>query len=232
MPRRTIGFIIFAFLVSLGCLRLGVWQLSRLEERRARNAATAARQTRPESDAFVLTGDPDSLRYRPVRAEGRFDYANQFVLSGRPRNGSPGVYLLTPMRSAAGDAVLVSRGWVYAPDGKSIELSRWNEADSGVVHGFVDSFGNATGPIDVVGAMRTIRVADIDSLAARLPYPVRPFLVVQTSDSVERIDRPARLTPPRLDDGPHESYAIQWFAFALIAWGGIGVVTWKSRQAH
>ena len=32
---------------------------------------------------------------------------------------------------------------------------------------------------------------------------------------------PARLGSPALDDGPHVSYAIQWFAFAIISIVGL-----------
>ncbi|MEP7348308.1 MAG: SURF1 family cytochrome oxidase biogenesis protein, partial [Gemmatimonadaceae bacterium] len=70
MPRRTIGFIIFAFAISLGCLRLGVWQLSRLAERRARNALTAERIAKPWASVSDLARADDSRRYRRVRVSG------------------------------------------------------------------------------------------------------------------------------------------------------------------
>jgi cytochrome oxidase assembly protein ShyY1 len=53
--------------------------------------------------------------------------------------------------------------------------------------------------------------------------------MVQTSDSAQRPDRPARLTAPALDNGAHLSYAIQWFAFAIIAWVGVAVVVSRER---
>jgi cytochrome oxidase assembly protein ShyY1 len=42
---------------------------------------------------------------------------------------------------------------------------------------------------------------------------------------------PARLAPPALDDGPHLSYAIQWFSFAVIAIVGAGIVAYRARTA-
>mgnify|MGYP006200356423 CR=1 FL=1 len=50
----------------------------------------------------------------------------------------------------------------------------------------------------------------------RLPYPVFPVVVRQSPDpSLPSL--PRRLEPPALDDGPHLSYAIQWFLFAGMA---------------
>jgi surfeit locus 1 family protein len=228
MPRRTVGFIVFALVVSLGCLRLGVWQLSRLGDRRARNSAIAARIARPIASVTDLARDTGSLRYRPVRIAGRFDYANELMLAGRSRGGSPGAYLLTPLLMAdSTTATLVVRGWVYAPDAKTVHLEQWHEGDSVIIRGFADEFVSATGPVTVPDAPRSLRVADVDSLRARLPYPITSILVVQTSDSMERADHPARLVLPLLDDGPHKTYALQWFVFALVAWVGVGAVVWN-----
>jgi cytochrome oxidase assembly protein ShyY1 len=40
---------------------------------------------------------------------------------------------------------------------------------------------------------------------------------------------PVRLDVPPLDEGPHMSYAFQWFAFATIAVGGTSAFLAKSR---
>jgi cytochrome oxidase assembly protein ShyY1 len=65
-------------------------------------------------------------------------------------------------------------------------------------------------------------------LTRRLPYPVAPFILVQTeaapatasvtpASSNAPAATPARLRLPVLDEGPHLGYAFQWFAFAFIA---------------
>jgi len=231
LPRRTIGFIVFALLVSLGCLRLGVWQLSRLRERRARNAIVEARIAKPPASLEEILRDSAPERYRALSLTGRFDYDNELTIAGRSRSGSPGVHLLTPFRVAGIDtAVLVLRGWVYAADSKSVALDKWHEADSVTINGFVEEFTKAKGPIAVPNVPRSVRVADFDSLRTRFPYPIARFMVAQTSDSAERADHPARLKLPVVDDGPHKAYALQWFAFAVIAWVGTGAVVLKGRR--
>lgn len=232
VPRRTIGFVVFAIAVSLACLRLGVWQLARLKERRAHNAGIAARLAHPAVPFPTLSGAPDSLRYRSTTLAGRFDYSQELILTGRARSGSPGVFLLTPLLRAGTDtAVLVLRGWIYAADGKTVDLAQWHEGDSVALGGFVETYTRATGTASVPNAPRGLRFDDRDSLASRLPYPIAAVLVTQTSDSAQRQDHPARLKLPALDDGPHQSYAIQWFSFAVIAWVGIGAVLMKARKS-
>jgi cytochrome oxidase assembly protein ShyY1 len=45
-----------------------------------------------------------------------------------------------------------------------------------------------------------------------------------------RLGFPRRVDPPGLDEGMHLSYAIQWFAFALIALVVGGVVGWEPNR--
>ena len=53
----------------------------------------------------------------------RYDFANEYALASRTRQGSPGVNIMTPLRIAGTDtAVLVNRGWVYAPDAMTVDL--------------------------------------------------------------------------------------------------------------
>ena len=58
------------------------------------------------------------------------DYAHELIYAVRTRAGSPGVNLLTPIRLANTDTVvLVNRGWVYLPDGGTIDLGKWHDRD-------------------------------------------------------------------------------------------------------
>jgi cytochrome oxidase assembly protein ShyY1 len=55
------------------------------------------------------------------------------------------------------------------------------------------------------------------------------MLLVATEGNPAAAETPVRLEPPVIGDGPHLSYAIQWFAFAAIAVGGAAAVAMKSR---
>jgi surfeit locus 1 family protein len=226
----TIVFAVVALAVSLGCVRLGIWQLSRLAERHARNEAVLSRLHEPPVAPGTLVADTAVARFRRVAFDARPDYEREIVHALRSRSGSPGIHILTPMRIGGGDtAVLVNRGWIYSPDGMTADLSRWREQDSLRVDGFLDPFAAGTGGV-TLPVPRSVRRLDPDSLKSLLPYTLLPFVVIQTGDTTPPLpqDIPVRLTPPPLGDGSHRNYAIQWFAFALV--GVVGAVVWVRRE--
>ena len=44
------------------------------------------------------------------------------------------------------------------------------------------------------------------------------------------LDRPVRVPAPALDEGSHQSYAIQWFSFATVAVVGAAAVVRADRR--
>jgi surfeit locus 1 family protein len=235
VSRRTLVPIIVGLLVAAGCVRLGIWQLDRLAQRRARNAVVAARLDGAPLRLTALPRDTALARYRRVQLAGRYDYAHEIVLAGRSLEGSPGVNLVTPLRVAGSDtAVLVNRGWVYSPDGASAEPARWRESDSldgtGWVVPLAAPLARQAGSPTHAPALRWLDRAEVQR---RTGYPVLPFevrLLEETPATSRRT--PARLPPPPLDDGPHLGYAIQWFSFAVIAIVGAGVLARNERRRH
>ncbi|HKT60761.1 MAG TPA: SURF1 family protein, partial [Gemmatimonadales bacterium] len=207
------------FLASAGFVRLGIWQLSRLHQRRAANIATiAARSAPPVSIGAGSTGT-DTLGEHYVVAEGRYDHAHEILLRGEVLEGAPGVELVTPLLLAeGGPAVLVNRGFLPAPDAVSAVTDGTEEPGAQRVRGLALPLGSAPGEPVEHGGRTTWRRLDIDALRQRLPYAVLPIYILQTPDSsLPRF--PRRIAPPPVDEGPHLSYAIQWFLFAGLAVG-------------
>ena len=225
---RLALFVTLAVALAAGCVRLGFWQVSRLHERRAHNALVRSRLDSAEVDIGALPHD-STARFRRVRVTGRPDYEHQLIWAARIHNGSPGVNFLTPYRIPGRDsAVLVDRGWVYAPDGATVEEARWRDT-AATLTGFVELFPNVKGA-SFSTRPRIISRLSYDVVAKQLPYPVARRYVAMIGDSVMAPDRIARLTLPPLDEGPHFSYAIQWFSFALVALIGAGYVVSRSRE--
>jgi surfeit locus 1 family protein len=225
-------FVLLAVVSAAVFVRLGIWQLHRRGERRALNAVVIARLAEPERDATTLPlGDTAGVRFRRVRVAGTPDYDHELILAARSHNGSPGVNLLTPVRLAGQDtAVLVNRGWVYAPDGATIDERKFRELDS-VFTGFAETYPSAAGG-SYAGKPSVLARLGMEAAARAVPYPLARFYVVALGDSTGAADRPARLTVPPLDEGPHFSYAVQWFSFALIGLAGAGFVVKQSRDAQ
>ena len=232
--RATLAFAVFAIAISLGCIRLGFWQLDRLAERRARNALIIARLREPVVP-FANLRDSGNVRFTRAAASGTYDFSHDFVLTGRSRHGSPGVHVITPMRVSGSDSViLVNRGWVYAPDAMRVNLTPFREDSSATIDGFVEEFTTEPGPVLTPSVEGGVRRLVLDSIATRLPYPVARLILVQQKDSSEAIavsrGTPVRIEPPPLDEGPHRAYAIQWFGFALVGLVGTILVVQRDRM--
>ena len=233
MRPRVVVFIVIAFALASLFVRLGFWQLDRLAWRRALNAEVAQHITAPPVPIESLPRDSAAMRYRRVQVAGTFDFANEIVITQRIRGGSPGVNLLTPLRIPGRDsAYLVNRGWVYSPDGKDVDHAKWREPDSATVVAFAlpapSTIANAVGVV----SPKIMRSLDFDAIQKGLPYPVARVQLVQLGDTSPAGDIPPRLQPPAPSEGPHKSYAVQWFSFATIAIFGAGIFAYNDRNRH
>jgi surfeit locus 1 family protein len=204
-------------LVSAGCARLGIWQLSRLHQRRAINAAIIRARTEPPISLDEPgRRDSASLAYRRTVGTGRYDRSHELVIRGQAYLETPGVYLVTPLRLRESDtAVLVLRGFVPAPDAVRGDTAGLNEPGELRVAGLAEPIGSGGGqPLEVEGRSTWARL-DLPALRHAFPYPILPIALRQTPDSA--LPRyPLRLDAPEVDDGPHLNYAVQWFLFSAM----------------
>ncbi len=112
-PRWLAAHVIVVIVVG-AFIRLGIWQLDRLEERRAQNETVAARMEMPPIGFdSLLAGVPESEReFRRVVVTGIFDVDQEVLIRSRTHNGEAGFHVVTPLVSDTGVTVLVNRGWV------------------------------------------------------------------------------------------------------------------------
>ena len=206
MQRRDVAAAVVAVLVAAVCVRLGIWQLDRLGQRKARSAALTARMALPVLE--VRAGvSADSAQSRRVTARGRYDFAAEKTWPGRSFEGTPGVALITPLRLADGSAVLVDRGWVPSPDAFHVDHSAYRESDSATVTGIARRVPRGRGDVDSAGFL--------------------PFVIELQTPETQGL--PRRWPAPIFDNGPHLSYALQWFSFAVIAIVGTAALLRRRR---
>jgi surfeit locus 1 family protein len=211
VPARSWIPLVLAVIVAVVCVRLGLWQLDRLDQRRERNAVIEAGFKAPPILAESAAASPDSvLRFRRVVASGRWNYGREAAVPGRTRNGSPGVHIVAPMTLSDGSTeILVNRGWVYSPDARSVDLAQWHEGDRGTLVGYVDE------------PPPSLRAANDELYVVALA----------DTNTAQEASHPARLSPPAFnDEGPHLNYAVQWFSFAAIALIGTPLVVLRQRR--
>jgi surfeit locus 1 family protein len=221
--------IVCSVIIAAACVGLGMWQVDRLRERRAANAAALLARMAPEVTLQPGTAMSPTLDNRRVRASGRYDHANEIVIRGRQYRGSPGVEIVSPLLLDSQSAVLVNRGFVPSPDAITVEVDSLREPGEVQVEGIALVIPPGGGAPLERGGVTTWARLDREQLRARLPYAIAPVYIRQLPDTA--LPRfPRRLDPPPLDDGPHLSYAIQWFAFAALALVFGAVVVRQKRE--
>jgi surfeit locus 1 family protein len=226
--------------------RLGVWQLDRLSQRRASNAVLAAQLNAPQldlnhslsGDAFISGSSLIGMQYRSVVVRGTYDFAHQVGLRNQVWGDQFGYDLLTPLHiSGSGQIVLVDRGWVPKADFEAGRLSGYNEKGEVTIQGVIlDSQTHASlgpmqdPPYNPSQPTTAFFIANMNRIDQELPFPLLPIYIQQTPD-------PAWAGPPYrepfnlvLSDGPHLSYAIQWFCFALILGTGYPILVLRNRN--
>jgi surfeit locus 1 family protein len=209
----TVGVALFSL--------LGIWQLDRAEEKRALLGQFAAGQ---QSTVAVTAESANSLpRYQYVQARGRYDPQHQILLDNMPSElGQAGYRVLTPLALEGGGWLLVDRGWI-APGATREALP--SVAIDGELRSIVGRLDRLPEPgmrlgdnsADLgAGWPRVLNFPQHEQLERALQRSlVRGVVLLDSAqpDGYERAWRAAyRVGPAR-----HLAYAVQWFAFALVA---------------
>ncbi len=228
--KRLVKLFAVALLIATTCLALGIWQIARLHQKRQFNAAVRAGLSAPPAPAETLLPDgvdPEAVRYRRVEATGTYDTAHEFVLYGRSQDSDAGNHMLTPLRFPDGRSILVDRGWVPlavdSPGAASVAPPSGEVHVEGVLFA---SEGDPPGAAGQAGGTETtLAKLDLASIQAQLPYRIAPdYLLLQQQAPAQSTPFPAPAPLPELSEGPHLSYALQWFTFAATAIGGFIVL--------
>ncbi|MEQ1873441.1 MAG: SURF1 family protein [Ilumatobacteraceae bacterium] len=210
---KWIGFHLLCIGAIVVMINLAFWQLRRLDERQALNDRVAAQTTAaPVPLAEVSLADPDAAEYRQVEVTGTYVGA-QYEVVNLSQGNTSGSDPVNALQLADGSLVLVNRGFLAfenelapPPSGEVRVVGRLRASQSGGT----DQRDDDDTP-DVV----EIRRIDVPAIAAQFDEPVAPmYIEMLTSlpaDSTALLPVPL----PSSSNGPHLSYAIQWFIFSV-----------------
>lgn len=247
-PKWIVRHVLVALLV-VAMVAAGFWQLDRLGDRQDRNALIEARQDEPAApvgdllDAGADVDDPavEAVAHRRATAEGTYVDDATVVVENRSLDGRPGGWVLTPLDLGDGTGVLVNRGFVgFTREGRIVAPP----APTGTVRveGLVQESQarGRFGPKDAAeGTLATLARVDVPRVEAQVEVDLLPaYLQRLTSDPPEAAgsdEDPAVVALPRpeLSDGPHLSYAVQWFIFTTIALVGYPLLLRRvARDEH
>lgn len=231
----TTPFWMFSHLFALAMVSLfvvlGLWQLDRLEERRAQNEVVEARTS---SEPLPVEAGPlrDDLEFRPAVVTGEVVEPDVARIANRSQGGVAGEYVVAIVELGDGSLLAVNRGFVPVnaevelidlPTG-TVELSGWlrNSVEPEGWFAVAD-----TGEGRIMPRLNTAALSD------RLDRPVVAAwlqLAAPDNDSATTAQFPDPVPLPELSEGPHLSYAGQWFIFAVL--GTVFYLATVRRRAH
>lgn len=210
---KWIGFHLLCVGAIVGMISLGFWQLRRLDEKQLFNDKVAA-----NTDAAVaplgdlLDSPPSAVAYRRVDATGSYLATPQFEMVNVSQEGLTGRNVINAFRLDDGSLVLVNRGFVAAgspaPAPPSGEVQLLGRVKSG------QTAGTGQPRDDGSQQLTEVRRVDLGALGQQFEQPIAPVYLELLESSPAEPTSVRTVAFPSLGDGPHLSYAIQWFIFS------------------
>lgn len=217
-PKWILVHVGVASLVVL-MVNLGFWQLRRLDEKRTFNATVTERTIEPVAKLDAVLTTPTratDVQWRRVSVSGTYDSSGAVTVVNRSQDSTAGVDSLVPLKLDDGRLVLVSRGFVPLalavppPPSGPVEVTGYLRTTQ---------TRSALGAVDSTDPSATeFQRFDVQLISQRFDGPVVPMWIQLIKESPSPADQwPARVPLPELTEGPHLSYAIQWFFFSMTA---------------
>lgn len=231
---RWLGALAFTIVFAVACVALGQWQFARRAEARAAIDLLNRNYDRPAvpvGDVLSALGasDPDA-QWRPVTVTGKYWTEGVRYVRNRPTNAGVGFEQLAPLVTADGTTLIVDRGWVTANADNSAPATTpaLPAGTVTVVSRLIPAEPVIAGRDAPAGQIATIHPATFDGEHAG----ATSIRVYSNWYGKVAHESPSAATglpweKPILDEGPHLSYALQWYVFAVMGFIGWG---WALRK--
>lgn len=202
-------------------INLAFWQIDRLHQRQDFNAIIAARDpvaAEPLAEVLAKYSDPTDAEWYKVTAVGTYLRGEDITVINVTQDGQAGHDAVTPLLLDDGLVLLVNRGFLplridipQAPVGRVTIEGRLRVSA-------VRRTGAVSDPS--TGELQEVQRINIDRLAPQLPNkPVEMYVDLLGSQPADSALL-SRIFDPVFTNGPHLSYAVQWFLFSGLAIAG------------
>jgi len=245
--RQWIFATLFILAGSALCIRLGIWQLDRLEQRRAFNAHYLATTSMPPLELVSATqANLTTMEYRAVTVTGTYDFEHQVALRNRYYETQYGYHLLTPLILADGTAVLVERGWIPAEgNANPSDWRKYDQPGEQTISGIIrlgqtkPDLGGVPDPELAEGQTRLDfwNIVNLERISLQVPNQLAPVFIQPNPEPTPVVEPVETREPPypyqptiEITEGPHFGYALQWFTFATILLVGYPIYLHKSES--
>ena len=206
------------------CIKAGLWQFSRAEEKRGLQMQLNARQNEPSVALPDKIEGSGSWRFKRVKLTGTYDTRYQVLLDNQVESTVAGYHVLTPMHVEGSKVyVLVNRGWIAGtPDRKVPEVvtPQGVQTIEGDIALPPSKFFTLEAPPlkqtnwQQVWQNHVWQNMDMQLYAKLVPFAIQPFVIrLNANSSAGGFVR--NWPPPGERVSMHLGYAYQWFGFAL-----------------
>lgn len=213
---KWIGFHLLVAVVVVVMINLAFWQLRRLDQRQQFNTQVRANANRPIASFDELGSaitQPSAIEWRRVRVTGHYVADNQFLVVNRSQNGDTGRNVVDALQLGDGSLLVVNRGFVRSAD----DVPAAPQGSIEVTGRLRVSEQRKTGQPadDGVDELTEIRRIDLDVLSKQFNETMLPIYIERLESTPQDATPLQPILAPTLDEGPHLSYAIQWFVFSI-----------------
>lgn len=232
--RRWIGYFALMLVFTVACVWLGNWQFERRAEARAEIARIDANYDAAPLPLVETLDDPagfkvDEHKWQTVEMRGQY-IGDTYLARNRPGPNGVGSNLIQAFKNEDGSVLFIDRGWVPVsgtdeqppglpspPEGETTVQARLRASEPMILGR--SSAGNS------VASIHAPELARLSGLDGQVYTGAYGQLVAEDPAG----ETGALATRPARDEGPHLSYALQWYVFIIIA--AIGVA-YGARQEY
>ncbi|MFZ9629668.1 MAG: SURF1 family protein [Ilumatobacteraceae bacterium] len=207
---KWIGFHLLCAAVVVAMVNLGFWQLRRLDEKRTFNAGVQA-----VADSPIADGVPSAAaahEFQRVRVSGTYR-DRTFTVVNISQDGYGGRDQVALLDLDDGTVLVVNRGFTPGtaalpplPSGRIEVVGRvrlTQEPRRGQTRD------------DPAAELTEIRRVELAVLGEQVDDPLRDVYLDVLTEQGDAVPGLVPVAFPTLDEGPHLSYAVQWFIFSV-----------------
>ncbi|MFM6968569.1 MAG: SURF1 family protein [Microbacteriaceae bacterium] len=233
LTRRWLGIFAMTVAFAVACVVLGQWQFARRAEAQAAIALLNANFDRSSAPIAEVLPEYDNtdrqLKWTPVSLTGRYIVDSVVYVRNRVSEAGIGFEQLVPFVNDDGGILIINRGWVSANEDYSAPANPPTvpQGNMTVTARLMPSEQTIAGRSAPDGQVATINAPDLAAITTFDSVDFYTGWYARLDSESVSADTGIPWDRPILDEGPHLSYALQWYVFALMGFVGYG---WALRK--
>jgi surfeit locus 1 family protein len=207
---------IVTILVLILFVKLGLWQLSRADEKDARHTSLEHYAQQPAVTIPSILVNLEDYKYRQVEVRGYFNSEYSIFLDNKLHQGVAGYHVLTPLQLENSSMnVMVNRGWISGGGDRSQLPEVITPEDRVEISGFIVAPTiKALSLSDEQVIDKVWQNFDLDIYQLKTKLALQPLLLLQQDNKID--DGLVRQwDKPESGSAKNLGYAFQWFSLAV-----------------